>query len=436
MYRIITQELNKWKTDKNRKPLLLRGARQVGKSYSVQEFGKTHFNGNIHVVNLERNPDWHQIFEKNFNTTRIITELEILLNKRIKPGNDLLFIDEIQECPKAILALRYFFEEIPGLHVIAAGSLLEFELKDISFPVGRVQILNMHPMNFLEFLLANGKDLLAETISRQPEELADSAHQLLIDELKKYFFVGGMPECVKAFAENQSMHDVFKIQTDLINTFRQDFSKYAPYSDKRCLNNVLISLAGHVGMQIKYAHLSDGYTTPTIKKAFELLETARLFKKVTSASAAGLPLGAETNEKIFKAVMLDIGLFSQLSGINIAKEYHQSDLLSIFKGALAEQFIGQELMAAGHENLYYWSRQAKSSNAETDYLIEVKNEIIPVEVKSGPAGSLKSLHILLNSFPNIKKAYVFSNARFGYLPEQKIYFMPLYFVNSACKRNY
>jgi uncharacterized protein len=434
MQRNITKELLQWKSDSNRKPLIIRGARQVGKSYSIKDFGDKYFDGNIHIVNFEKRPDWHSVFEQNFDTTRIVAEFEILLNQRIQPGKDLLFFDEIQECPKAVLALRYFYEQLPELHVIAAGSLLEFALKDVSFPVGRVGLINMYPMNFHEFLMATNKGILAEIINKDPERLADNIHQLLKDELKKYFFIGGMPECVKAYSETSSITEVFKIQSGLIDTFRQDFSKYAVYSDKHCLNAVLSSLPQQIGNQIKYSHLAEGFTNPTIKKAFELLETARLFKKVLASNPTGIPLGAGVNHKLFKVVMLDIGLFSNLSGINIAKEYQRTGLLSIFRGALAEQFVGQELLASGHEELFYWSRQARSSNAETDFLIETDKGIVPIEVKSGVAGSLKSLHILFNTYQNIQKAFVFSDSQFGEVPEQKINFIPLYYTASASKK--
>lgn len=434
MKRLITQKLKVWKEQSNRKPLIVRGARQVGKSYAITEFGKQFFKGEVHIINFEKQPDWQRIFEPNFDTTRIIAELEVMLNKRITEGVDLLFFDEIQECPKAILALRYFYEQKPELHVIAAGSLLEFSMKDISFPVGRIQLLNMYPMNFYEYLCAVGKDLLAETILQSPTKLSDSIHDLLKMEIRNYFMVGGMPECVKVYAENKRFPDVFDIQSDLINTFRQDFSKYAQFSDKRCLNAVLLSVSQNVGHQIKYSRLAGDFTNPTIKKAFELLETARIFKKVVATSPEGIPLGANTADKTFKAIMLDIGLLSRLSGFSPSVEFQKTDLLSIFRGSLAEQFVAQELLSAGHSELYYWSRQAKSSNAETDYLIERNNEIIPIEVKSGAVGSLKSLHLLLSTYSNVKKGFIFSDAPYGEILEQKLVFMPLYFVFSACSK--
>jgi len=433
MKRIITEELIVWKNSQFRKPLILRGARQVGKSYSVVDFGKTNFKGKTHIVNLEQNPDWHKIFDKNIDVQRIKSELEILLNERISIDDDLLFIDEIQECPKAILALRYFYEQMPALHIIAAGSLLEFALSDISFPVGRVQLLSMHPMNFYEFLLAVNKNIAAYEITKKPTQLPESVHNLLMNELRNYFFVGGMPQCVLTYSQTGSITEVGKLQSDLLNTFRQDFAKYAEHSDKRCLNSVLNNILQKIGQQIKYTTLDDSFTSPTIKKAFNLLETARLFKKVHATSAAGIPLLASASEKIFKAIFLDVGLLARISGIPISSEYNKNTLLAMFKGALAEQFIGQEIIAAGNENLFYWSRQAKSSNAEVDYLIEKQDKIIPIEVKSGAAGSLKSLHLLLQTYSNIDKAYIFSDAQFGELPEHKLVFLPLYFAGNIVK---
>ncbi len=451
MQRIITKKLLEWKDQNGRKPLIVRGARQVGKSYTITDFGKQYFEGEVHVINFEKRPigfiqihtierefivdenleNWKSIFDKDLETNRIISELEILINKRIKIGKDLLFFDEIQECPKAILSFRYFYEQMPELHIIGAGSLLEFALQDISFPVGRVKLLNMNPMNFYEFLLATKKEILAEIILKYPIELPESTHNVLLDEIKKYFFIGGMPECINKYVDTGHLIDVFDIQLDLLTTFRQDFSKYATYSDKRCLNAVLDAISKNIGHQIKYSHLANGFTNPTIKKAFELLETARLFKKVCSSTPEGIPLGANKSEKTFKAIMLDIGLLSRLSGLSISTEFNKFDLLSIYRGAMAEQFVGQELISAGHTDLHYWNRQAKSSTAEIDFLIEKQNEIIPIEVKSGVSGSLKSMHLLLNTYQNVKKGFVFSEAKYGNITSQKLIFMPMYYVYAS-----
>lgn len=426
MKRFIVDKLLQWHNDPKRKPLILRGARQVGKTWAVKEFAGQQFQGRIHLVDFEKYPDLHEIFAKNLDTKRILSELELVLNRTIAPGNDLLFFDEVQSCPRAIMSLRYFFEDSPELAIIAAGSLLEFALAEISFPVGRVQFINLYPMTFAEFLFATGKNLMAQRLLSDPLEQSDNIHQLFLEKLRLYFFIGGMPECVKTYCDNGKLGDVFAVQENLIQAYRADFAKYAPYSDKRCLNAVLTNTAKAVGNQIKYSHLADSFSSPTNKKAFDLLNMAQVVRKIPSTSAAGLPLGASASERKFKALVLDIGLMQSLCGLSVNDQIFNKDLLSIYNGALAEQFVGQELLAYGNDQLYYWARDAKSSRAEVDFLLENKGEIIPLEVKSGAAGRLKSLHLLLKSYPNIAQGYVLSQKSYSVLPEQKLTFLPLY----------
>ena len=252
-------------------------------------------------------------------------------------------------------------------------------MRDISFPVGRVQIINMFPLTFAEFLLAAGKTLAAEVILWPPQKQPESVHKMLLDELRQYRFAGGMPESVKAYIDAGRISEALVVQSDLINAFRQDFSKYSMQVDRRCLNAVLTSTAQSVGNRIKYAHLAEGYSNSAIKKAFELLCLAQLICKVPAASPAGLPPGAYARERKFKALLLDIGLMQHLCGMPIDVEYTKADLLNIYHGAMAEQFVGQELVAAGQEEIYHWSREAKSSSAEVDFLIVKNNPIIPIE---------------------------------------------------------
>jgi len=430
MERIIMKDLYKWKKDTKRKPLIIRGARQVGKSHTVTEFGGKFFNGKVLVVNFEKQPDWHAIFDKNLDVKRIVSELEIVLNSTIEPGHTLLFFDEIQECKNAILSLRYFYEQIPELHVIAAGSLLDFALEDISFPVGRVQLMNMHPMNFYEFLLAENKASLADLIAKEPQRVSEVVDKTIKMELKKYFYVGGMPECVKTFVETQSYIKVSDIQDNLIETFRQDFSKYAGKTDKNCLLSVLKSVAQKTGEQIKYSELAIGFSNPTIKKSFDLLETAKLFYKVQAVPKIEQPLGVNVSARKFKSLMLDIGLLSRINGLSLSDEYLKNDISSLFRGKLSEQFVGQEFLTAGLKNLYYWARDAKNSNAEIDIILQKGNKMIPVEVKSGSSGKLKSLHMCLQSHTDIEYGAVFSDAAYGINNEHKIHFIPLYFAYS------
>ena len=435
MKRFIINKFLHWHDGIRPKPLILRGARQVGKTWAVKKFAAQHLNNKIHIIDFEKHPDWHRIFEKNLDVQRIISELELLLNKSIILDKDLLFFDEIQSCPRAIMALRYFYEDMPELKIIAAGSLLEFALKEISFPVGRVQFMDMYPMVFTEFLYGLGKNLLAKTLISDSKDFSDNIHQIFLEQLRLYFFIGGMPECVKTYRDSNKLKRVADVQEGLIEAYRADFAKYAPYSDKRCLNSVFTNTARFPGQQIKYTRLADGFTPPTNKKAFDLLNMARVIYKVPAASPAGSPLGALASDKKFKALIVDIGLMQYLCGLNINEEIYKKNLLNIYNGALAEQFVGQELLAHSREPLYYWARDAKSSSAEVDYLVQNNGEILPVEVKSGSAGRLKSLHLLLKTFPDISRAYVLSQRPYEELPNQKLIFQPLYTAFSLINNN-
>lgn len=432
MKRFIEQQLLEWKNDRRRKPLLVRGPRQVGKTFSVKEFGRRHFS-ELAYLDLERDPRWHKIFSENLDARRICSEIEVILNLRIVPGNTLLFIDEIQACPRAITALRYFHEEMPELHIVAAGSLLEFAMSEISFPVGRLQFLRLYPLSFAEYLQAIGREEAAEAVQGRPRLISTAVHDLLLEEVRRYFFVGGMPESVRAYVETGSLVKSFRVQGEIVEAYRLDFAKYAPRSDKLCLNAVLSGIAALAGEQIKYSRLAEGYSNPTLKKAFELLVLAGLAKRIPAVSPRGLPLAAGANAKIFKALPVDIGLLRYLSGLPASVEYSKSGLLDIFRGKLAVQFVGQELAIAQQGKLYYWARQAKSSSAEVDYVVVKDNRIFPVEVKSGSAGRLKSLHLFLRKYPDSPGGLVFSARPYAELSEQKITFLPLYFALSATR---
>jgi predicted AAA+ superfamily ATPase len=425
MRRFIDKELIKWKEGKRRKPLILRGARQVGKTWSLKAFGKSQFE-NLALVDLERNTALQRVFDGDLSARRICADLELFLGQKIIPGKTLIFIDEIQAAPRAISALRYFYEELPELHVVAAGSLLEFALKEASFPVGRIQFLTLHPLCFAEYLEATGKQEAMAAILQEAAAISLPVHDMLCEELKRYFFIGGMPACVNAYLESGSFTDAFEVQGEIIDSYRMDFVKYTPQVDRFCLDAVFSSIAQQVGGQIKYARLGEGYSNPTLKKAFDLLCLSNIVRKVSSADPSGLPLGATASAKIFKALMLDIGLMRYLSGMPADREYAKTDLLAIYRGAMAEQFVGQEMAVSQNSALYYWNRQAKSSSAEVDYLAVLDGKIHPIEVKSGASGSLKSLHLFISIYPNCGRAMVFSARPYAELPEQKISFLPLY----------
>lgn len=427
MKRMIEKQLLEWKDNRRRKPLLLRGARQVGKTWSIKKLGSDQFENIVHM-DLEKNRNFHSLFEGDLDPKVIVRSIEVLMKTKITSGKTLLFLDEIQSFPRAIMSLRYFYEEMPELHVIAAGSLLEFALGEISFPVGRIQYLHLAPMSFSEYLAAGGNNRAVEILQSKPQKLPEPIHNTLLRELKTYFFVGGMPESVKSFLQTGSLVESFKIHKELIHSFKDDFGKYAAHSNKDCLEEVFANTSKNIGNQLAYSGLSNSFSHPTIKKAFELLLKAKLIKKVSSVGKLQLPLDVQSSSRKFKAIMLDTGVWQQLSGISIESEIAESDLMNLYRGALAEQYVGQELTAYTGENLYYWARSAKSSTAEVDYIVTVKGKIYPIEVKSGSSGSLKSLHLVLKTFPHCPRGIVFSTKEYGEIPQQKLTFLPLYYA--------
>ncbi len=429
MYRIVTEKLIKWKNSSRRKPLIVRGARQVGKTWAIEKFGSENY-AKFYTIDLEKRPDIHSVFDGNLDPKVIIEQLESLLNIRINIDNTLVFFDEIQACPKALSALRYFYEEMPELHIIAAGSLLEFALSKISFPVGRVQFLNMYPCTFYEFLCAVDKNIIASKLLEPITKLPEAIHNALLAEMRNYFFIGGMPEAIAAYIGSGSMLDAFDVQTEIVDAYRQDFSKYAPRVDKQCLNMVLNSVSEMVGEQIKYSRLAEGFSNPTMHKAFDLLENARVIRKIRSISHVGFPLGIGCSDKRFKAAVLDIGLMQKLAHVAISSELRHTDLLAMFRGKLAEQFVAQELLASQDGDIFYWSKGNRSGAAEVDFVIERNNEIMPIEVKSGKGGSLRSMHIMLNNYDICQKGIVFYSGSFAECQEQNLVFVPLYYAGT------
>ncbi|MDX9793851.1 MAG: AAA family ATPase [Kiritimatiellia bacterium] len=424
MKRLIEQELVQWKESSRRKPLVLRGARQVGKTWLVEQVLAKDFEALV-KIDLEKRRDLHTVFGDNLEPKRILNLLE-LATEKIIPGKTLLFLDEIQACPRAIMALRYFYEEIPDLHVVVAGSLLEFAFAEISVPVGRLHYLHVHPMTFYEYLMALGKEPMAEQTRKSPSATSQAAHEQIIDELKNYFFTGGMPECVKTWRDTTSLRTVAEVQTEILDSYRDDFAKYTPKTDPRCLDAVLLSVAKSVGEQLKYTRLDETHTGPTNRKSFDLLTKARIIHKISACNPSGLPLGATANPQKFKAAFLDIGLMQRLCQVPIDTEIRQTDLLAIYRGKLAEQFVAQEMLATGSGELFYWSRERRASNAEVDYLLVRNGRIYPVEVKSGAAGALRSLHLMLQTYPGSPAGLVLSSRCYSQLTEQKLIFLPLY----------
>jgi predicted AAA+ superfamily ATPase len=398
MRRLAEKELIAWKDRGGRKPLIVRGARQVGKTYLVEAFGKSCF-PSVLTVNLEQKEELHPLFSR-MEARHIVQELSLYFNQPVMPGHTLLFLDEIQACPNAIACLRYFHEEMPNLHVVAAGSLLDFNLREFkhSVPVGRIEHLYLNPLTFQEFLMAVGEDALADhlTLYHIGGEIGDAVNVKLLNLLRLYFFVGGMPSAVAAYAERHDLLEAQRILASIAITLQDDFAKYGTRAQQRNMRQVLRYIPRNIGRKVRYVNISRDMRAEELRTALELLELSRIATLVRHTSANGIPLGAEVSESHFKPILLDIGLCNNLCGLSLSDA---AALLTVQEGGLAEQFVGQELHNLGpafdEHPLFYWHREEKNANAEVDYLWVHESNVIPVEVRAGTSGSLKSLQVFL-----------------------------------------
>ncbi len=398
MQREINTALLNWKNRENRKPLIVRGARQVGKTHSIDELARYHFT-NFIKINFEEQIELKSIF-KNFDIDRILDELSILFSSTITPGRTLIFFDEIQACPEAIATLRYFYEKQPHLHIIAAGSLLDFTLKEMNYsmPVGRVEFYTMHPMNFEEFLLALSQDRLISYIENfeLKNDFSQAIHHKLLNYLRTYLFVGGMPEAVKTYADKKQLPEVERIHSTILTALQYDFAKYGTKQQQEHLLSVFRYCARNVGKKVKYTNVERNVRSENLKRAFQRLQMSRLIHHVHHTNANRIPLMNDVKENVYKPVFLDIGLANHLSTIRLIE---LENIMTNNEGALAEQFIGQELLTLSppyiESKLYYWTREQRNANAEIDYIFQWNNSFLPIEVKAGKTGSLKSLQVYL-----------------------------------------
>jgi len=402
MYRFALDELKAWAKRESRKPLVLRGARQVGKSFLVRMLADDFFDG-LAEINFEQTPDIADLF-KSKQPARIVPLLESRLNVSISPGKTLLFLDEIQAVPEVFATLRYFYEQMPQLHVIAAGSLLEFVLEshEFSMPVGRTEYLHLGPMSFEEFMLAMGQTKLLEYVQNYSlsQTLPASIHDELIHYVKDFCVVGGMPQTITTFSKTKSYLEAERINGSILSTYRDDFSKYGQRTDSRRIEKVFSRIPMIVGQKLKYTQIDREEKSRDIKNALHLLESARIVSRVLHTGANGLPLGAEASDKHFKTIFLDVGLICRACGLTMADIQNTDDIMLVNSGAICEQFVGQHLLYAGRSfedpKVFCWMRHGTSANAEVDYLITHGTTIIPVEVKAGKGGTLKSVHVFIN----------------------------------------
>ena len=434
--REITKNLSIWFEQNDRKPLILKGARQVGKSYIIRSWGKSVAEkGQFLELNFEKNQKYTEIFANSLNPLDILQKIELLTGVNLKVEKSVLFIDEVQIMPKAITALRYFYEEFPQLAVITAGSLVEFGIDKVGVPVGRIEMLNMYPLNFYEFLDALNKDSLATYLREHDlqEKIDPIIHQECLKYLLLYYRIGGMPQAIKAYLKQASLAAVSKVHQDIVLAYKDDFAKYARealWEALECVFQKSVYLISN--SRVKYVDFDKTIRGEKTRLALELLIKAGIISKVVS-SKGSYPLAATSEQKFFKIIFLDIGLLQYMAGFDWTSIKISSDLTDIFKGALAEQFVGQEFLSqktSGFKNLNYWYRTARSSNAEVDFLIEKNKNSYPVEVKSGARGSLKSLSLYCEK-NNCKYSYVLSQREL--LKKKDISFLPLYLASSLLK---
>lgn len=431
MKRSITQDLIVWKSQSNRKPLLIRGARQVGKSYVVEQFGKDHFE-NMVVLNFEFTPAFIQCFN-SLDPVKIIKSIELISGEKITVGKTLLFLDEIQLCPAAILSLRYFKEKLGELHVIGAGSFLEFVINDHQYqePVGRVQSLYLKPCSFREFLIAVGEERFLDYLSNLTlqESIEIPVHEHLLERCREYFILGGMPEVIHHYVTQNTFYGCEKIQATILEYYRRDFSKYGAKINTAMLQKIFSRSPGLLAKHFKYVDIAPDVPPRDQKPALEALVKAGILYKVAATHAQGLPLQTGLSEKKFKLLFLDLGLAKQAMGLDIDTLIHQ-ELILMNQGALSEQFVGQELLAYApnfqESALFYWERDKRGSQAEVDFVIHVGPTIYPIEVKSGKTGRLKSLQVFLEE-KNLKTGIRISSQPFIF--EKNILSIPFYMIH-------
>jgi len=430
--RSISHYLERWQTSSSRKALIIRGARQVGKTYSVRKLGK-HFDHFLEI-NFEDYKKIHHLFDTDMDVTKIIQTLAVQFNVPVIPQKTLVFFDEIQACPNAIRSLRYFYEKLPNLHIIAAGSLLEFAFEEIpTFGVGRIQSVFMYPLTFHEFLEAMHPALppiIEKSYFNNP--LPGNLHAIAINHYKSYQIIGGMPEVVAEFVNSGDYMKCSELLDNLIQSFQSDFAKYRKHVPMGTLRNIFHSIAQQAGGKFTYQHAAPELDIKTIKPALDLILLAGLAYKVPHTSAAGLPLGGQINPRKFKILPFDSGIHQRLLGLNLGEYLLQDHIQMVNKGSLAEITVGIQLLhyqsPISQAQLYYWHRESKSSNAEIDYVIQQQDSIVPVEVKAGTKGQMQSMFLFLKE-KKLSRGIRLSLENFGQVDSIDI--IPLYAIKSV-----
>lgn len=433
MYRIAIEKLYRWKESKRRKPLIIEGARQVGKTWLMKEFGNKAYANTVYI-NFDSNSIMTELFASDLNTERLIMGIELYVGRKIDPNNTLLIFDEVQEVPRALSSLKYFYENAPQYHIVCAGSLLGIALHGgTSFPVGKVDFLHLYPLSFKEFLIATEGKQFARLLEQQDFSMITSFKQKYIDALKQYYFVGGMPEAVESFAEEKDFNEVRNIQKRILTAYEQDFSKHAPIEIVPKIRMVWNSIPSQLAKENKkflYGLVREGGRAKDFETAIMWLCDCGLVHKIGRINAAGIPLKAYEDLKAFKLFLVDVGLLGCMTGLRQRTLLEGNDLFVEFKGALTEQYVCQQLKTIDDLGIYYYTNDRGS--CEVDFVIDNGEQIIPVEVKAEINLKAKSLKTYCEKFqPKI----AVRTSMADYKKEDWLINLPLYAVEEICNQN-
>ena len=430
MYRIAMEKLYRWKVSRRRKPLLIQGARQVGKTWLMKEFGRAAYRDMVYI-NFDSNSRMAELFASDLNTDRLIMGIELYAGKKIDPDSTLLIFDEVQEVPRALSSLKYFYENAPQYHIICAGSLLGIALHEgTSFPVGKVDFLELYPLSFREFLMAVTGTQFAKLLDNQDYKMITSFKQTYIEALKQYYFIGGMPEAVKNFTEERDFYEVREVQKRILAAYEQDFSKHAPLEIVPKIRMVWNSIPSQLAKENKkflYGLVREGGRAKEYETAIMWLCDCGLVYKIERVKGGGIPLKAYVDQKAFKLFVVDVGLLGCMTGLSPKILLDGKDLFKEFKGALTEQYVCQQLKTLENLSIYYYTNDRGS--CEVDFVVDTGERTVPVEVKAEVNLKAKSLKTYYEKYqPEIS----IRTSMADYRPEEWLMNLPLYAIEEIC----
>lgn len=430
MYRIAIEKLYRWKESRRRKPLIIQGARQVGKTWLMKEFGRSAYRDMVYI-NFDSNSRMAELFASDLNTDRLIMGIELYAGKKIDPDSTLLIFDEVQEVPRALSSLKYFYENAPQYHIICAGSLLGIALHEgTSFPVGKVDFLELYPLSFREFLMAVTGTQFAKLLDSQDYKMITSFKQTYIEALKQYYFIGGMPEAVENFTEERDFYEVREVQKRILEAYEQDFSKHAPLEIVPKIRMVWNSIPSQLAKENKkflYGLVREGGRAKEYETAIMWLCDCGLVYKIERVKGGGIPLKAYVDQKAFKLFVVDVGLLGCMTGLSPKILLDGNDLFTEFKGALTEQYVCQQLKTLENLSIYYYTNDRGS--CEVDFVVDTGERTVPVEVKAEVNLKAKSLKTYYEKYqPEIS----IRTSMADYRPEEWLMNLPLYAIEEIC----